>query len=145
MKTSNKAAKRYFARMKRQLICSAQSRERICKRTMKLISDFAEENPEADERDFVIAFGEPRDYAANVLDDLDENEVLAATHRRKVIHRLVLGCSAILLILIALVCFWKWKQAQDVIRGDFYVVEGSATTMTQEEQQAFLEEIGEQP
>lgn len=133
MKTSNKAAKRYFARMKRQLVCSAQSRQQICDRTMKLIDDFLEENPEAEELDLIAAFGKPKDYAADALDDLDENEIFKARHKRKYIHRLVIGFSVVLLIIIAFTCFYKWWQAQDVIRGDFYVVEGNTTTMTQDE------------
>lgn len=119
----SKAAQKYLAQLKRALTCSPADRERFLSQGQTLLEGFGEENPKARYEDLTAAFGQPKDFAAEMLSQLPPAEAERAWKRRKYIRW---GAVAVFVMaLISCAVYWglKWAKAQDVLRGDFYVVE----------------------
>lgn len=119
----SKAVKRYLARLRGDLTCSPADRERLLSRGKALLEEFGEENPNAGYGELEAAFGQPGDFAAEMLSQLSPAEVEKARKRRKYIRRGAAAAVVIALILCSVYWGLKWTKAQSVLRGDFYVVE----------------------
>ncbi len=119
----NKAVERYLVLLRRELVCSGRDRVRFLTQGRTLLGEFLEENPNARYEDLAAAYGQPGDFAAEMLSRLDPGEVERAGRQRKYIRRAL--AAVIALALISCTVYWavKWAKAQDVLRGDFYVVE----------------------
>ena len=120
---ANKAVERYLVLLRRELVCSGRDRVRFLTQGRTLLGEFLEENPNARYEDLAAAYGQPGDFAAEMLSRLDPGEVERAGRQRKYIRRAL--AAVIALALISCTVYWavKWAKAQDVLRGDFYVVE----------------------
>lgn len=134
---ANKAAKRYLARVRRALVCGAADRKALLARCEAMAEDFCQENPEAEYGAYVAAFGEPADFAAELLSRLDKDRLETALKKR----RLIRGCAAVLLAAIAISCaiFWyiKYEQLKE-LGENINIVEGSVVDMTPEEFKAAI-------
>lgn len=127
------SGRRYLARVRRCLTCSAVSRQRLLGQADQMVEDFLQENPEADAAALTAAFGRPREFAAQMLDTLEPGEVDAARKRRQ---RLCQGgVLALILALIAVAAIWffRWRGLREIIPEDVYVVIEPAQTLSPED------------
>lgn len=140
----NKAVKKYLSRLRRALTCSGPDRERLIAQGRALLEGFGEENPDPSYEDLSAAFGQPKEFAAEMLSQLPSAEVERARRRRRYIRW---GTAAVLAaVLISCTVYWglKWAKAQNVLRGDFYVVE-TVRPYTEEELEDQLRKLGIEP
>lgn len=128
----DKAVKRYLAQLRRALTCGKADRERFFARGRTMVEEFWAENPNARDEDLAAAFGQPKDFAAEMLSQLDPAEVERAGRQRRYIRRALVAVIA--LALISCSAYWavKWAKAQEIIHGDFKVVE-TVNVLTEEE------------
>ena len=140
----DKGLKRYLVRLRRALVCPKADRERLFSRGKTMAEEFCAEDPRAGYEELVRAFGEPKDFAAEMLAQLDPAEVERAGKRRRYIRRGL--AAAVLLVLISCSIYWavKWTKAQEIIHGDFKVVE-TVEPYTEEELNNRLEKLGIEP
>lgn len=140
----NKAVKRYLAQLGRALTCSPADRERFLAQGQVLLEGFGEENPNARYEDLTAAFGGPKEFAAEMLSQLAPAELERTRKKRKYIQQAF--AAFLVLTLISCSVYWglKWAKAQEVLRGDFYVVE-TIRPHTEEETQEFLKQQGITP
>lgn len=139
---ANKAVKRYLARVRRALVCGAADRKALLARCEAMAEDFCQENPEAEYGAYVAAFGEPADFAAELLSRLDKDRLETALKKR----RLIRGCAAVLLAVIAISCaiFWYIKYEQSVeLNEDLVVVEYPTLNLSPKEFEASMGNIPE--
>lgn len=139
---ANKAVKRYLARVRRALVCGAADRKALLARCEAMAEDFCQENPEAEYGAYVAAFGEPADFAAELLSRLDKDRLETALKKR----RLIRGCAAVLLAAIAISCaiFWYIKYEQSVeLNENIEIVEGTVFNVTPGEFDNIMEDTPE--
>lgn len=138
----DKAVKRYLAQLRRALTCAKEDRERLLSQGEKLLGEFLEENPNAHYEDLVTAFGQPKDFAAEMLSQLDPKEVERAGRQRKYIRRGLLVVVIVALILISAFWFSKWKVFHDIIGDNDWQVIEPAEQLTEEEYEEFWSHVG---
>lgn len=129
----NKALKRYLSQLRRALTCSRTDRERLLAQGRQLVEDFLEENPRASYVELAAAFGQPKDFASEMLSQLDPGEVEKARKQQKCLRQ---GLAAIILLtLLFTSVFWyaRWAKDQEIISGDFRIVFGPVEQLTDEE------------
>lgn len=136
----DKAVKRYLAQLRRALTCAREDRERFFSQGEKLLGEFLEENPNARYEDLAAAFGQPKDFAAEMLSQLDPGEVEHTRRQRKYIRRALVAVIALALISCSVYWAVKWTKAQEVVHGDFKVVE-TVEPMTKEAYQQYWDNI----
>lgn len=136
----DKAGKRYLAQLRRALTCGKADRERLFARGRTMVEEFWAETPNARYEDIAAAFGQPKDFAAEMLSQLDPAEVERAGKQRRYIRRAL--AAVIALALISCSVYWavKWAKAQEVVHGDFKVVE-TVEPMTKEAYQQYWDNI----
>ncbi len=119
----NKAARRYLRQVKLHLFCNRAHRQALLSRAQTMIEEFSEERPEAEYKDFVAAFGPPQSFAENMMEGIDQQEIDQV--KRNLKWALRLAVAALLLSFALISAFWyaKWQKAQEVVRGDFKIVE----------------------
>lgn len=129
----DKAVKRYLAQLRRALTCAREDRERFFSQGEKLLGEFLEENPNARYEDLAAAFGQPKDFAAEMLSQLDPGEVEHTRRQRKYIRRGLLAAVIVALILISVFWFGKWKVFHDIIGDNDWQVIEPVKQLTDEE------------
>ena len=67
----DQAAQRYLTRLRRALVCPKRDRERLLADAREMLENFAQENPGAFYQDYVASFGQPQDFAREMLSGLD--------------------------------------------------------------------------
>lgn len=106
----DKAAQRYLTRLRRALVCPKGDRERLLKDAGDMLENFAQENPGAFYKDYVASFGPPEDFAAEMLSNLDPEDVAEArTRRKRTLLGIVIAAGALLVLLAG---FWFGRQSQ---------------------------------
>lgn len=106
----DKSAQRYLKRLSRGLVCSREDRERLLGDALAMLENFSQENPGAFYGDYVASFGPPEEFAAEMLSNLDPEDVMEARLRRK---RALMGAAAAAAVLAVLVLgFWFGRQSQ---------------------------------
>lgn len=136
----DKAVKRYLAQLRRALTCGKADRERLFAQSRAMLEGFEEENANARYENLVTAFGQPKDFAAEMLSQLDPKEVERAGRQRKYIRRALVAVIALALISCSVYWAVKWAKAQEVVHGDFKVVE-TVEPMTKEAYQQYWDNI----
>jgi len=103
----DKTAQRYLNEVRRALPCPKEDRDRLLTDAEAMLDSFAQENPNAFYSDYVNSFGPPKDFAQEIMSQVDPEVVHLYRQRRK---RIAL---AILLVLAALAVFLlgRWSQA----------------------------------
>lgn len=105
----DQAAKRYLTRLRRALVCSREDREHLLSDAGAMLENFAQENPGVFYKDYVDSFGPPESFAAEMLSNLDPEDVAEARTRRQ---RTVLGAVAAAgILLVLLTGFWFGRQS----------------------------------
>lgn len=130
---------RYMAEVDQALIRQLKLREQMLDQIGKMVDQFGEENPEATYDDLLSAFGPADALVEEMLSTLPTEEVEQARGKRRFQHKAVALLLALALIGSALFFFWRWRQAQEVIKGDFKVVISPIEEMTDEEIQKALD------
>lgn len=103
-------SERYLTRLRRTLVCPKEDKERLLEDAKAMLENFTQENPGAFYKDYVASFGQPEDFAAEMLSNLDPEDVSEAQARRK---RAVLGTVAAAAALLVLMAgFWFGRQSQ---------------------------------
>lgn len=106
----DKAAQRYLTRLRRALVCPKEDRERLLEDAGAMLENFAQENPKAFYKDYVASFGPPEVFAAEMLSNLDPEDVAEVRSQRR---RARLGIGAVAAaILVLLVGFWFGRRSQ---------------------------------
>lgn len=106
----DKSAQRYLKRLSRGLVCSREDRERLLGDALAMLENFSQENPGAFYGDYVASFGPPEEFAAEMLSNLDPEDVMEARLRRK---RALIGTVAAATVLVVLALgFWFGRQSQ---------------------------------
>lgn len=135
----SKAAKRYLARVRRGLVCGCPDRKALLARCGEMVETFCQENPEAEYDAYVAAFGEPADFAAELLSRLGESRVEAALKQRRLIH----GCLAALFVAIV-VCsavFWYIQYEKSrALDEEITIIEGSVVNLVPKEFDTLVED-----
>lgn len=131
----DKSVRRYLTQLRRALICPGRDRQRLMDQARGSISGFLEENPGAGYEDLAASFGPPRDFAGEMLEQLDPAAVECAQKRRATLRRGLAAGLMALLVVCAVLWSVKWHQAQEVIRGDFKVIYETPMVITEEDAQ----------
>lgn len=106
----DKTAQRYLTRLRRALVCPKEDRERLLEDAGAMLENFAQENPKAFYKDYVTSFGPPEAFAAEMLSNLDPEDVAEVRSQRR---RIRLGIGAVTAaILVLLVGFWFGRRSQ---------------------------------
>ena len=138
----DKAMKRYLAQLHRALTCSGPDRERLIAQGRALLEGFGEENPDPSYEDLSAAFGQPKEFAAEMLSQLDPTEVERARRRRRYIRW---GTAAVLVLALGLLsALWhsKYKKSQSWNDNAIIIIQ-PVETMTEEEYQQYWNNIQE--
>ena len=130
---------RYMAEVDQALIRQLRLREQMLDRIGKMVDQFGEENPEATYDDLLSAFGPADTLVEEMLSTLPTEEVEQARGKQRRQYRVIAALAALVLVVTALFFFWRWRQAQEVIKGDFKVVISPIEEMTDEEIQKALD------
>lgn len=138
----SKAARQYFSRVRRRLICPSASRDQLLGRGRRLMTQFDEENPDAQYSDFVSAFGTPKDFVEQMLSCVDGEAVNAVQRRYRYIKQTAL--VGLMLILIASTAFWftKWNKVYEIVRGNFVIIQHEPERISEEEARITFKEVG---
>ena len=138
----NKAVKKYLSRLCRALPCSGLDRERLLAQGRALLEGFGEENPDPSYEDLPAAFGQPKEFAAEMLSQLDPTEVERARRRRRYMRW---GTAAVLVLALGLLsALWysKYKKSQSWNDNAIIIIQ-PVETMTEEEYQQYWNNIQE--
>lgn len=130
---------RYMAEVDQALIRQLKLREQMLDQIGKMVDQFGEENPEATYADLLAAFGPADALVEEMLSTLPTEEVEQARGKQRRQRRVIAALMALVLVVTALFFFWRWRQAQEVIKGDFKVVISPIEEMTDEEIQKALD------
>lgn len=130
---------RYMAEVDQALIRQLKLREQMLDQIGKMVDQFGEENPEATYDDLLAAFGPADALVEEMLSTLPTEEVEQARGKQRLQRRVIAALMALVLVVTALFFFWRWRQAQEVIKGDFKVVISPIEEMTDEEIQKALD------
>lgn len=129
---------RYMAEVDQALIRQLKLREQMLDQIGKMVDQFGEENPEATYDDLLSAFGPADALVEEMLSTLPTEEVEQARGKQRRQRRVIAGLVALVLVVTALFFFWRWRQAQEIVNGDFKVVVDPAGGLTDEELDALL-------
>lgn len=129
---------RYMAEVDQALIRQLRLREQMLDQIGKMVDQFGEENPEATYDDLLSAFGPADTLVEEMLSTLPTEEVEQARGKQRLQRRVIAGLVALVLVVTALFFFWRWRQAQEIVNGDFKVVVDPAGGLTDEELDALL-------
>lgn len=89
------------------------------------------------------AFGPPKAFAEEMLSTLDQESLKQTRARRKLLRQAAALLAAAVLILCTVFYAVKWYQAQEIINGDFRIVQDDDfTELTGEE---YFEIFGRYP
>lgn len=106
----DKPAQRYLKRLSRGLICSREDRERLLRDARAMLENFSQENPGAFYGDYAASFGPPEEFAAQMLSNLDPEDVSEARLRRK---RALMGTGVAAAVLVILALgFWFGQRSR---------------------------------
>ena len=106
----DQAAERYLKKLRRALVCSKKDKERLIDDAKDLLENFAQENPGAFYQDYVDSFGQPEDFAGEMLTSLDPEDVAEAGQRRK--RALIAVTVAAPAVLVLLAGVWLGQRSQ---------------------------------
>lgn len=106
----DQAAERYLKKLRRALVCSKKDKERLIDDAKDLLENFAQENPGAFYQDYVDSFGQPEDFAGEMLTSLDPEDVAEAGQRRK--RALIAVTVAAAAVLVLLAGIWLGQRSQ---------------------------------
>ena len=98
MNSRDAALRRYYRRIKSWLPCSRQQKKEILEKIKSNVSDYLEENPEADFRQVQAWFGAPESIAAAYVDEMDTTALLSGLRIRRKILAMVAGLAALIVI-----------------------------------------------
>lgn len=131
---------RYMAEVDQALIRQLRLREQMLDRIGKMVDQFGEENPEAIYDDLLAAFGPADALVEEMLSTLPTEEVEQARGKQRRQRRVIAALMALVLVVTALFFFWRWRQAQEIVNGDFKVVIDPAGELTDEETEEFFKQ-----
>lgn len=106
----DQAAERYLKKLRRALVCPKKDKERLLADARDLLENFAQENPRAFYQDYVLSFGQPEDFAGEMLSNLDPEDVREARLRRK--RTLMAMAVAVAAMLVLLAGIWLGQRSQ---------------------------------
>lgn len=136
----SKAARQYFSRVRRRLVCPSASRDQLLGRGRRLMTQFDEENPDAEYSDFVSAFGTPKDFVEQMLSCVDSEAVNAVQRRYRYIKQTAVIALALILAAggvfgcLQTVKFGKYQEMFDDIKdADLVIVQHGPYEITEEE------------
>ncbi len=136
----SKAARRYLRQVKLCLFCDRARRQVLLSRAQAILEEFLEEHPQAAYRDILNAFGTPKSFAGDMLEDMDPAEMERVKKRKKLLWRGVAATVALTLIGLSLIWYHKFRLSQDINDNDVIViVEHPVEILTDEEFQEILE------
>ena len=124
---------RYMAEVDQALIRQLKLREQMLDQIGKMVDQFGEENPEATYEDLLSAFGPADALVEEMLSTLPTEEVEQARGKQRRQRRVIAALVALVLVVTALFFFWRWRQAQEIVNGDFKAVISPAGELTDEE------------
>lgn len=125
------ASQQYLKQVGKFLTCGRKNRRLLLARCGKLARNFQEENPEAGYDDFVAAFGEPADCAAELLSGLDTSPVEDA-RKTLLINRSVLAVIILVLTLLSGFLFYKYLKIREFDEDSILIIE-APRRITEEE------------
>lgn len=135
-------AERYLKQVERALTCPQREKAALLRQGRELVAAFSEETPDAGYAQLTQAFGPPETFAGEMLEQLDPALVECAQKQGVLRKRAVVAAVALALVLLSLFWFLKWQKAQEVVRGDFKVVE-TIEPLTEEEAYEAIDRIRE--
>lgn len=135
----SKVAKRYLARVRRALVCGCPDRKALLARCEAMVETFCQENPEAEYDAYVAAFGEPADFAAELLSRLDKGRVEAALKQRRLIHGCIAALFAAIVVCSAVFWYVQYEKSTE-LDGDLAVVKGPVVSVSLDKAETFIED-----
>ena len=138
----SKVAKRYLARVRRALVCGYPDRKALLARCEAMVETFCQENPEAGYDAYVAAFGEPADFAAELLSRLDKGRVEAALKQRRLIHGCIAALFAAIVVCSAVFWYIQYEKSTE-LDEDLVIVEYPMLDLAPEEVETAIGDIPE--
>ena len=92
---TQKEINRYIKDIKKELLYGTKESRQFLKELKQNVTDYAEENPNAEMAEVTEQFGKPEDIAATFFEQYDKNEI-----KRKVNVRRVIIAAAIAVIIL---------------------------------------------
>ncbi len=138
----SKVAKRYLARVRRALVCGCPDRKALLARCEAMVETFCQENPEAEYDAYVAAFGEPADFAAELLSRLDKGRVEAALKQRRLIHGCIAALFAAIVVCSAVFWYVQYEKSTE-LDEDLVIVEYPMLDLAPEEVETVIGDIPE--
>lgn len=126
-------SKRYLSQVRRRLICPAASRRRLLAQAEQMVEDFLQENPGAEAGALATAFGEPEEFARQMLDTLEPGEVAAAQKRRQRTTRVLVALVVLALVVTNGIYWVQYFRIHQMIDGKFISIETPGHNITEEE------------
>ncbi|MBR3954537.1 MAG: hypothetical protein IKJ63_03575 [Clostridia bacterium] len=110
--------KEYIKSVKKQIVCPTAESRQMLRELQANVSDFVQENPDADMVQIVEQFGEPEEIAKNYLADADPKRISKAINNRKVI--IAVGITIVIVFAIFLLCTFveSYRQGHGTVTID---------------------------
>ena len=107
-----------------------------------MVETFCQENPEAGYDAYVAAFGEPADFAAELLSRLDKGRVEAALKQRRLIHGCIAALFAAIVVCSAVFWYVQYEKSTE-LDEDLVIVEYPMLDLAPEEVETAIGDIPE--
>lgn len=130
----------YLAGVDRALLCYLPNRKELMAEARRMVEQFAEENPEATGEDLLAAFGTGEEFALSMLSTVPREQVEKAKRKTVFQRRAIQMAVVLVLVVTAVFFFWRWRQTQEVVKGDFKVIIEPVEELTDEEMEEFLKQ-----
>lgn len=106
----------YYKALRRHLLCSKEDKDRFVHEATQAVAEYRGEHPRSEFSDIVQAFGEPRNWAREIMADrLDPSVVQAYKQRRKRICRLFLAGSLALVLALGCISIYLYQMKMNVV------------------------------
>lgn len=135
----HKAARRYLRQVKRALPWGSVGTE-LTQKAHGMVAGYIQENPAAQSGDLSAAFGPARDFAQEILATIDPQIVDRAQRRQRWLCRGGVAALALALVVIATVCFVRWRELRAILPDDgYFAIIGPVEYVTDEEFEEFFQ------
>ncbi len=112
---TQKEINRYIKDIKKELLYSSKQSREFLKELKQNVTDYAEENQNADMAQVTEQFGKPEDIAATFFEQYDKNEI-----KRKVnVRRVIVAAVVVVVLMVGSTLAFEIIDSYEETRGTF--------------------------
>ncbi|MBQ3518910.1 MAG: hypothetical protein IJA31_06285 [Clostridia bacterium] len=115
--------KEYIKSVKKQIVCPTAESRQMLRELQANVSDFVQENPDADMVQIVEQFGKPETIANLHLANMSKNRITKAVNTRKVVVTAVVIALAMLAITFSVALYDNHKT--EIVFYNDTIIEGT--------------------